>query len=355
MRLSAGQLLLSAIFIALLLSMMPFAHAFDGSVDTNTGQTSSAVNTQQLQSLLTQLNQTNASQLANNSQFQQLLSQFNSSLSSGNQNLTASDLAQLQNFLSTQNSTSTLSSLIQSLKPSGNGVTVDPSTLSSLLNLANGSSTGVNSGNASQQVKDLTSLANLVKNVNPQLASQLLNSASNLSFKYGLSNPTVPLNPFSSLGSLKSPSPGSPSLGAPGLPNLELLLVPVIIIAVCLTLFAFRGRLAGLMSGQRMPSSFEDQPEKIEYDPNDPKKRIRYYFAKTVQFMKGKGFAKSPSETHREFKTKCQTFSGSEHVSNISSLYEKARFSGSVVTKEDADSAEEALSILDGTKGSKSN
>lgn len=350
MRARAGQVLVAACLMALLVSAMPTVHAFDGSIDTNTAQ-SSTLNPQQLQSVLTELNQeSNNSQLSSNPQFEQLLSQFNSSLTSGNSNLTASNLAQLQNFMRSQNSSGLLSNLIKSLQTTGNGVTVNPSELSSLLNLSGGLPNGVGRGNALQEMNGLSSIANLVKDINPQLAAQLLNAVENLSLKFGIPIPSS-LN-FGSLGFLKglqSPKVAAPKLGSSSSPKiqLELLLVPIIIVAACLTLFIFRGRLADLLRGQKTPGVVEEELQPLEYDPSDPKKRILYYFAKSVQFMKGRGISKSSFETGREFTKKCQDVSGSEHVDSISKLYEKAQFSGRPVTNDDANLAEKELSSLE--------
>lgn len=351
----AGQVLLAACLLALLFAAMPSVHAFDSSIDTNTGQ-SSTVNSQQLQALLSQLQQANDSQtqqLASNPQFQQLLSQFNSSLTSGNSNLTASSLANLQSFLSSANSTSLLSSVLQSLQPSGNGVTVNPTTLSSLLNMgANGLPSGIGSGNAASEISGLTSLANLLKNINPQLAGQLLNAATGLSMNFGIPSKSLGLNSLGSLNSLKSlqsPSLASPKLGSSSSlkVQLELLIVPIIVVVACLALFFLRGSLAGLLRGQKVPGVVEEKIVLGEYDQNDPKKRILYYFAKTIQFMRGKGVTKTASETHREFSAKCAKAPGSEHVNTISNFYEKAQFSGRTVTNDDANVVEKELSSLE--------
>ncbi|MDG6907565.1 MAG: DUF4129 domain-containing protein [Nitrososphaerota archaeon] len=355
MRCLAGQVLLAACLLTLLFAAIPTVHAFDSSIDTNTGQ-SSTINPQQLQTLLSQLQQSNdtqTQQLASNPQFQQLMSQFNSSLTSGNSNLTASSLSNLQNFLSSTNSTSLLSSVLKSLQPSGSGVTINPSTLSSLLNLGpNGLPNGITSGNAASEISGLTSLANLVKNINPQLAGQLLNAATGLSMNFGIPSKSLGLNSFGSLNSLKglqSPSLATPKLGSSSSPKvqLELLVVPIILVAACLALFFLRGTLAGLLRGQRVPGVEEEKIVLGEYDPNDPKKRILYYFAKTVQFMRGKGIAKTVSDTHREFSAKCAKAAGSEHVSTISNFYEKAQFSGRSVTNDDANHVERELSSLE--------
>ena len=336
-----GQVLLAACLLLVVLAVLPTTHAFDDSIDTNTGQ-SATVNSQQLGSTLTKL-----AQQTNNTKLQQLVSQFNSSLASGNENLTAANLAALQNYLASTNNTSLLNSIVQSLKPASNGVTIDPTKISSLLNLgSNGLPSGL-SGNASQQVGDLASLANLLKNVNPQLAQQLLNSASNISLKSG-----IPSSLSGSLGSLKGlqpPSMSTPKLAGSGSPLaiLEELLIPIVIVAAALTLFAFRKRFSGLIRGQKIPGAVDEKPEPLENEPSDPKKRIIYYFSRAIQFMKRRGVAKSGAETHREFSAKCEGNPGSQHVSAISNLYERAKFSGRSVSNDDANAAENELSNLE--------
>jgi len=70
--------------------------------------------------------------------------------------------------------------------------------------------------------------------------------------------------------------------------------------------------------------------------PTDPRKRIEFYFGKAVRLMARRGVTKSESETHREFSSKCEGTPEREQVGTISSLYEKAKFSGQEVGGSDA-------------------
>jgi len=56
--------------------------------------------------------------------------------------------------------------------------------------------------------------------------------------------------------------------------------------------------------------------------------------------MRGRGVPKFRHETHREFSSKCSERAEGEHIETISSLYEKAVFSGREVTPSDATLAE---------------
>lgn len=427
MRIVAWQVLLLACLLASLVVTLPVVRAFDGSIDTNTSQ-STSLNQQQLGATLTQLapanntqitqlisqlnsstlsgnsnltnstlsnlrnllssEQSNNSQLAsllsqlnssmlsgntsqtassfsnlknllgnmssqqpNNTQLASLFSQFNSSSLSGNSNSTASAMSHLQSYLQSQNST-LFGDLVKSLQTSSNGtLAINPAQFESLLNFgANGLPSGIG-GNLLQNIAGLSSLANLLSGVNPQLSQRLLNSAKDISLNSGLNMPSGSSS-FGSLNGLKTPSLATPKLGASTTPfgNLETLLIPVIIIVACLVLFIMRGRLSELLRGQGMPGVVEDEIEPVPYDPTDPKKRIIYYFVNTILFMKKRGVSKAAADTHREFSAKCIPVSGSEHVSTISSLYEKAQFSGHTVTNEDANVAEKELSSLEETR-----
>ena len=81
--------------------------------------------------------------------------------------------------------------------------------------------------------------------------------------------------------------------------------------------------------------------------PTDPRRRIEFYFGKAVSLMARRGVPKLESETHREFSSKCESTPERAHVSTISSLYEKAKFSGQSVGSPDADSAAAAFRSMD--------
>ena len=62
--------------------------------------------------------------------------------------------------------------------------------------------------------------------------------------------------------------------------------------------------------------------------------------------MDRRGVPKTDSETHREFTSKVARRPEEPHVKTISSLYEKAKFSGQGVGNPDADAAQSALSRI---------
>ena len=60
---------------------------------------------------------------------------------------------------------------------------------------------------------------------------------------------------------------------------------------------------------------------------------------RAVRLMGVRGVPKMESETHREFSSKCEGTPERPHVSAISSLYEKAKFSGQAIGSPEADLA----------------
>jgi hypothetical protein len=70
-------------------------------------------------------------------------------------------------------------------------------------------------------------------------------------------------------------------------------------------------------------------------------------FGRAVHVMRGKGVQKLRSETHREFSSKCETRSEAQHVTKVSQLYEKAKFSTLDVGIQDADDAQREVEMLE--------
>lgn len=120
-------------------------------------------------------------------------------------------------------------------------------------------------------------------------------------------------------------------------------------VAAVAGLYLFRGRVIRIIGSQSLPGftllrgardGGEGDSESI---PTDPRKRIEFYFGRAVRLMSLRGVPKLASETHREFSAKCETTPERPQVRTISSLYEKAKFSGEHVESPDADSAAAAF------------
>jgi len=324
------------------------AHAAD---DSNAGQLAQVptVNPAQLRSTLGTL-----AQGTNDTQLQQLLSQFQSQLGSGNESGASSTLGQLQNLSASQPGAVTppLNALLNSLSVGNSGASVNSGLLASLL------SSGSSNESKQQLSVDMQSLAGLMQYANSTLASELLQNSSLLSQNAFLGSNGVSIGGapvavpgLSGLPSLSLPSAGAPSLsiGTPsgGLPSIPLtaFLIPLVVAAMAAALFFSRGRVVRLIGSQSLPGmalvrgAKDDDEKEVGAMPSDPRKRIEFYFGKAVRLMGRRGVPKLESETHREFSAKCEGTPERPHVSTISSLYEKAKFSGKEVGSPEADLA----------------
>jgi hypothetical protein len=327
------------------------AHAAD---DSNAGQLAQVppVSTAQLGSTLGTLAQGN-----DDAQLQQLLSQFQSQLSAGNYSAASSTLGKLQNLSAGQPASvsPSLGALLNSLSVGSNGATVNSGTLASLL--TSGSGAGSSSESAQQLSGDMQSLAGLMQYANSTLASELLQNSSLLSqsaFGSGgvsAGGAPVALPGLSGLSHISVPSVGAPSLsvGTPtgNIPAIPLtsLVIPLALAAIVAALYFSRGRVVRLIGSQSLPGmpllrgAKEEGAKEVGAIPADPRGRIEFYFGKAVRLMGRRGVPKLGSETHREFSSKCEGTAEQPHVSTISSLYEKAKFSGQEVGTPEADLA----------------
>jgi len=322
------------------------AHAAD---DSNAGQLSEVptVNAQQLASALNTLDQGN-----NDTQIQQLLSQFQSEMNSGDYSSAASTLVELQDLSKNDPGISpALNALIQSLSVGAQGATVNSSTLASLLNSTSDSGGSVKS---QQDLSlDMQSLASLMQYANSTLASQLLQNSDLLSQNaFGSSTsagtPPIALPGTAGFSGLSMPAIGAPSLsvgtpsgGVPAIP-LTALAVTLVVAAAVAALYFSRGRIVRLVGSQSLPGMpllRSTRAEEVGSVPTDPRGRIEYYFGRAVSLMSRRGVPKEESETHREFSSKCGGVPEGQQVGTISSLYEKAKFSGQEVGSADANLA----------------
>jgi hypothetical protein len=332
------------------------AHAAD---DSNAGQLAQVptVTPQQLGSALSTLGQGD-----NDSQVQQLLSQFQSEVNSGDYSGAASTLVQLQGLSANNPDVSpALNALIQSLSVGPGGATVNANTLASLLNADSASASSTKS---QQELSlDMQSLASLMQYANSTLASQLLQSSDLLSQSAysgsggaSAATPPIALPGASGFSGLSMPSIGAPSLsvgtpsgGVPAIP-LAALAATLVALAAVVALYFSRGRLVRLIGSQSLPGIPLLRSSKAEEAgpvPADARGRIEYYFGRAVSLMSRRGVTKHESETHREFSSKCERAPEGLQVGTISSLYEKAKFSGQEVGSADANLAASSFMAME--------
>lgn len=353
-----GLAVLAVIALLAVLGVLALpAHAAD---DSNAGTLTPApsVSPQQLNSALSALSQGN-----NDTQLQRLLSQFQSELASGNTTGAASTLVQLQNLPSGQGVDSqALSALLRSLSVGSGGASVNTNTLSSLLNET--SNPNYDSGQSAQKLSvDMQTLANLIQYTNSTLASQFLQGSDTLSKSaYSGQLPAggvpVSLPGVGGFSGLTVPSVGAPSVGvgAPSgtLPSVPLVafVVPLVLVAAAAALYYSRRRLVRLIGSPGLPRitlpwrAPEAAGEDTVETSTDPRRRIELYFRRATGLMARRGVPKLDSETHREFYAKCEGKAERPHLGTISSLYEKAKFSGQPVGAPEADLAASELSAM---------
>jgi hypothetical protein len=351
----AFSLLAAFLLISFIGALAVPAHAAD---DSNAGQLTEVptVTSQQLGSALSTLEQGN-----NDSQIQQLLSQFQSELNSGDYSGAASTLVQLQGLSQNNPEVSpALNALIQSLSVGPGGATVNANTLSSLLN--NSFASGASAKSQQDLSLDMQSLASLMQFANSTLASQLLQNSDVLSQNaFAGSSGSAAAAPIalpgvSGFSGLSMPAIGTPSLsvgtpsgGVPAIPLAALAATLAAVVAV-VALYFSRGRIVRLVGSQSLPGIPLLRASKAEEAgpvPADARARIEYYFGRAVSLMSRRGVRKLESETHREFSSKCERAPEGRQVGTISSLYEKAKFSGQEVGSADASLAASSFTEME--------
>jgi len=345
MRLPRGLLGVAAILLMLLVAVP--AHAAD---DTNSAPLTqgSTVSPQALSSALSQLAQGD-----NDTQLQGLINQLNTQLETGNYGSAASTLLELQGYSNNNNSVpDSLKALLQSLSVNGDGASIDPTLLSKLLGTNSGGAAGLANESPNKMSLDLSTLANLLQGVDPSLASQLLQQSSSLAgtgaIKASSTGPIVtpPGVPNLAISAPSLPAPSLPVGGPAAVPLVSptSLVAPLAVLVAVIALYLSRNSLARLAGKQALPgaplASDGDEPTIV---PSDPKRRIAFYFAKTVSVMGRRGVPKMKFETHREFYQKLDERAEKPYVGTISTLYEKAKFSGQDVTQAEADQAARAF------------
>lgn len=349
---SAGRPLALITLALLLLSSVNGVRAADDSNSQNLNQ-SPTLNPQQLANALQSL-----SNGLNDPNLQQLLNKFDAQIKAGDFNGASSTLLQLRSATgSDPNASVALNSLLQSLMVGPNGVTVDSNLLSFLLGAntpnANGVPSEMQRESPAQIAVDLNTLANLLQYVDPNLVSSLLEGASggSLGGGYGVpSNYTGSIPGLPGFPTIRPPALTSPIAGAiPGLSSFGIAL-PLAILGVVFALFFYRSRLRGVL-GSKIPGVAPTKHEESEpwLDPQNPRDRVILSFRRALAVMRGRGVPRLRNETHREFSSKCSDRPEGSHVGTISTLYEKARFSGQEVGGSEASLAESEAGALEKT------
>lgn len=334
--------------LLLLCLSVPVAQAFDNTNSSDLQQ-SQTVDPQLLGSTVAQM-----AQQTSDPQLQALAAQFEQAMSSGNYNSERSALANLQSYPQLSADSPALSALVRSMTASGDGISVNPSTLASLLGAFSPDAQGVPSNmvaeNPAQLASDLSSIMNLMNGVDPSLDSQLLNDLGQMSVSFPS---TSSLGSILSLG--RSGPAGLPSgplaVGAAGPPSAALgeLGIPVAIVVAVAVLFLLRNRLRRLMGGQTSPGTEETlELDEYEGDPGTPRARVIRAFNGMLKAMSLRGVVRARAETHREFSSRCRGRQEEAAVGSLSGYYEKARFSAAEVSDSDAGAAEGALTRLVG-------
>ncbi len=336
----------AGLVLVLLLMAIP-AHASDDSNSRDLAKAPS-VSSQATAAALNAL-----SQNLNDTRLRQEVNQFNSQIGAGNYKAAASTLAQLRlDAENNPNSSGGLEALLKSLNVGPNGLSIDQNLLSSLLGLNNSIGGGPTSKFANESPKqvslDLNTLSNLLQGVNPTMAADLFKASQSALGAGGTGLPGF------QLGNIHPPSISPPSIGggpAAISSNPGEVILPILLVGGVLVVFLSRTRIVNGLGRQALPGSYrlEDDGSYSGLNPRDPRQRIIMLFGRTVQIMRGKGVPKLKSETHREFSSRLEGRQDGPHVSRISSLYEKARFSTLDVAPADAEDAQREMEMLEKT------
>ncbi len=334
--------------------------------DWGTPPTASTVDQSSLQSALSSM-----SKNVNDPNFTQLLNLFKSQLASGDNLGAFETLKQLKNYSDSREGgmiPASLKDLLHSMNVGSDGASVDWNGLSSLLGANGANSLGVPSGLAgmdpSKAAQDLSALAKLSAPYDSSLSSILGDESLQIGQALGgVSNTGAPpgfsaqIPNLSSPGSLPISASQLPAIGGvSALPQLNIGLQPTLlivlgIVAIMVTMIILRKkvRIRQKVPGPNPPQARDPLSG---LDLRDPKQAIIYYFRKMVRVMGRRGVLRYLFETHRDFSAKCSPRPEAESVERLSSLYEKAMFSGHEVTSSDSTDANKAFSVIEQSKPS---
>jgi hypothetical protein len=268
-----------------------------------------------------------------------------------------------------------LKDVIQSTSCTIAGCSVDWNSVSNMVQPSSTDETGVPQGLSGTSpvsaASQLTALSTMTANSDPNLsllfgsdASQILqllnSSSSNPNLFQGIPSPPPIIAP--SIGSLPPLTGNAGALGvAPqavgGLPNIfsgvgspsGLVLIPIVaILSGIIAVMVFRRKsVIGLLKKRTLTGMEIGGPTPhASLDPENPRHAIILSFRRAVGLMLGKGVPKMPFETHREFSTKCETRPEKPYVGRISSIYERAVFSGRIVNQTHVNDARQQVTLI---------
>lgn len=301
--------------------------------------------------------------------FNQLKSQLESQLHNGDNVGAQQTLGFLKNYIDTgqiAGMTPTLRDLVKSLELSPAGLGVNSQTLKSLIGSAglDGLPAGLSGMDKGLAASDLQAFSGLLSNVDPGTAGEFAKVANQLidfgGLPGGIGNvpklPSINYPKTSGLGGIGSglssfhlpmfslSTPGL--LGGAGDPTLLLVLIAVLSSAIILVVLHKKGYLV-MLRKRVAPYLAKIGGKAGESGLRNPRDTVIYYFGKTVSTMDTRGVPRLRYETHREFSSKCSPRPEAPPVAGISTLYEKAMFSGQEVTQPDADEAQQYAHVVD--------
>jgi uncharacterized protein DUF4129 len=304
---------------------------------------------------------------------QSLIDQLKNDIQTGNNSDAQQLVQQLQSDVgSSQGSgiSPTLKDLTQSLTMGQNGLSVDPSILKSLIGDPNqdGVPTGLTGMNPVQAAGDLSSLSNLMKGIDPSQAlslaqdsQQLQDVVSALGGGTGGTGPIPSPPPININGLTGGSNPVSklPSVplrvgGGFQLASMNPIIIGPVIIAILGLAILIWKRSALARWAKRITPSTPKKLGRLEkpdagLDLRSPRDLVIYYFRKAIAAMQRRGVPREIFETHREFADKVSPRPEGQPVGHVSTLYEKAMFSGREVTETDAEEAKENSLLVEKT------
>jgi hypothetical protein len=269
-----------------------------------------------------------------------------------------------------------LKDVIQSTSCTTAGCSVDWKNVSNMVQPdstdENGVPQGLSDTSPESAASQLTTLSSMSANSDTNLsllfgsdASQILRllnpSQSDYSGPFQGIPPPPPIT-VPSIGSLPPVSGTAGALGvAPqalgGFPNIfsgigspnGLVLIPIVaIISGVVAVIVFRKKsVVGFLKKKTLGLEVQGGPTpQANFDPEDPRHSIILSFRRAVGLMLGRGVPKMPFETHREFSTKCETRPEKPYVGRISSIYERAVFSGRIVDQTHVNDARKQVTLI---------
>jgi hypothetical protein len=268
-----------------------------------------------------------------------------------------------------------LKDVIQSTSCTTAGCSVDWNSVSNMVQPSSTDETGVPQGlsgtSPASAASQLTALSTMTANSNPDLSFlfgsdasqilQLLNSSSSNPSPFPGIPPPLPIT-APSIGSLPPLSGSAGALGvAPqalgGLPNIfpgigspsGLVLIPIVVIlsGIVAVLVLRKKSVVGLLKKRTLGGLEVGGPTpQANFDPENPRHAIILSFRRAVGLMLGRGVPKMTFETHREFSTKCETRPEKPYVGRISSIYERAVFSGRIVNQTHVNDARKQVTLI---------